>query len=99
MNRHQNNYQNALDYYEKSISHYLLYKSKTVEELHFGMVKDETLGDMYWNVSFIYSKRNLEDKSVQNICSAAMCGHELAIETLVSIYKLDRKKVLEIIYK
>lgn len=73
------NHYKAVEYYEKSVDQYLKYLSTNVNEVMKGNVKNEALGERYWNISNNYYKLGQETKSDNFTIKSALCGCETAI--------------------
>ena len=88
------NFHKAIDYYEKRIEYYLKYKSITKYSVLTGEVKDDALGEKYWNISNNYHRLSMFKKAEYHLLISALCGYDQAIEDCIK-YGFDYQEFKE----
>ncbi len=88
-------YNQAIDYYKRSIEYYLNYTISSQVDVKSVDFKDDFLAGIFWNMSKTYLELNREEKGKQYLLMSASFGYEQAIEMCIKYgfdYKSTRKK-------
>ena len=73
-------YNQAIDYYEKSIKFYLNFTISSQVDITSVSFKDDFIAAIFWNMSKTYLELHRDEKSRKNLIMSASLGYEQAIE-------------------